>query len=90
MAASEEEGMLGGLLPFHRRIVEELIQEDGLCIMSAGMGWQKVGSHRHPFSKQVTSNASNYTFVSLHLACEFPVLETCKDEAIFTTTCFSL
>lgn len=37
-----EEAMLGKLLPFHRRIVEELIEEDGLCILSAGMGWQKV------------------------------------------------
>jgi hypothetical protein len=30
------------LLPFHRRMVEELISEDGLCILSCGMGWQRV------------------------------------------------
>lgn len=42
MASLEEETMLGNLLPFHRRIVEELIAEDGLCILSAGMGWQKI------------------------------------------------
>lgn len=42
MASIAEEEMLAGLLPFHRRIVEELIAEDGLCVMSAGMGWQKV------------------------------------------------
>lgn len=23
-------------------MVEELIREDGLCVMSAGMGWQKA------------------------------------------------
>ena len=33
---------LGSLLPFQRQIVQELIAEDGLCILSAGMGWQKV------------------------------------------------
>ena len=41
----DQEQMLGSLLPFHKRIVEELISEDGLCIMSAGMGWQKVVSY---------------------------------------------
>ena len=42
MASVAEEEMLASLLPFHRRIVEELIEEDGLCVLSAGMGWQKV------------------------------------------------
>ena len=44
MWSEVEEDMLATLLPFHRRIVEELIREDGLCILSAGMGWQKVVS----------------------------------------------
>lgn len=30
------------LLPFQRQLVLELLDEDGLCIMSAGLGWQKV------------------------------------------------
>ncbi|KAL3151984.1 hypothetical protein ABBQ32_001106 [Trebouxia sp. C0010 RCD-2024] len=30
------------LLPFQRQMVEELIGEDGMCVMSAGMGWQKA------------------------------------------------
>ena len=42
MWSEVEEDMLATLLPFHRRIVEELIKEDGLCILSSGMGWQKV------------------------------------------------
>ena len=37
-----EDLLMAHLLPFHRRMVEELINEDGLCILSAGMGWQKV------------------------------------------------
>jgi hypothetical protein len=44
MWSEVEEDMLATLLPFHRRIVEELIKEDGLCILSSGMGWQKVVS----------------------------------------------
>ena len=30
------------LLPFQRQMVEELLADDGLCIMSAGMGWYTV------------------------------------------------
>jgi len=46
MWSEVEEDMLATLLPFHRRIVEDLIKEDGLCILSSGMGWQKVVSCR--------------------------------------------
>ena len=38
----DDNSMLANLLPFQRQIVQELIAEDGLCILSAGMGWQKV------------------------------------------------
>ena len=31
------------LLDYERQMVEGLVEEDGLCIMSAGMGWQKAG-----------------------------------------------
>lgn len=41
---NDGDDMLARLLPFQRRIVEDLIEEDGLCILSAGMGWQKVVS----------------------------------------------
>ncbi|KAL0051045.1 hypothetical protein WJX82_001096 [Trebouxia sp. C0006] len=34
--------VMGSLLPFQRQMVEELIREDGMCVMSAGMGWQKA------------------------------------------------
>lgn len=33
---------MGRLLPFHRRMVQELIESDGLCVMAAGLGWQTV------------------------------------------------
>ena len=33
---------MAGLLPFHRQIVRELVSDDGLCILAAGLGWQKV------------------------------------------------
>ena len=43
----QEEGGGGSegslLLDYERHMVEGLVEEDGLCIMSAGMGWQKVG-----------------------------------------------
>ena len=31
------------LLDYERQIVQGLVEEDSLCIMSSGMGWQKVG-----------------------------------------------
>lgn len=30
------------LLSYERQLVQEMIEEDALCIMSTGMGWQKV------------------------------------------------
>ena len=41
-------GSEGGsmLLDYERQMVEGLVMEDGLCIMSSGMGWQKVGGQR--------------------------------------------
>lgn len=36
------EAVMAPLLPFQRQMVSELLDEDGLCIMSAGLGWQKV------------------------------------------------
>lgn len=44
MEAESDEIMLASLLPFQQRIARELIEEDGLCILSAGMGWQKIVS----------------------------------------------
>ena len=41
----EWEAILGSamtLLPFHREMVQQLLDEDGLCVMSAGLGWEKV------------------------------------------------
>ncbi|GAX84863.1 hypothetical protein CEUSTIGMA_g12284.t1 [Chlamydomonas eustigma] len=32
------------LLNYERQIVQDLIQEDALCVMSAGMGWQKIAA----------------------------------------------
>ena len=29
--------VMGALLPFHRRMVQELIDNDGLCVMASGM-----------------------------------------------------
>ena len=36
------EAVMAPLLPFQRQMVSELLDEDGLCVMSAGLGWQKV------------------------------------------------
>lgn len=47
------------LLPFQRQMVSELLDEDGLCVMSAGLGWQKVckllasSSVDQPFHQEV-------------------------------------
>ena len=38
-----DNSMLANLLPFQRQIVQELIAEDGLCILSAGMGVAESG-----------------------------------------------
>lgn len=59
MWSEVEEDMLATLLPFHRRIVEELIKEDGLCILSSGMGWQKVV--RLPFQCQLFTHKQSYS-----------------------------
>ena len=37
-----EESVMAPLLPFHREMVQQLLDDDGLCVMSAGLGWQKV------------------------------------------------
>ncbi|KAK9857610.1 hypothetical protein WJX84_003319 [Apatococcus fuscideae] len=36
------EDMCADLLPFQRRIIQDMIEEDGLCIMAAGLGWQRI------------------------------------------------
>jgi hypothetical protein len=38
----DRDEVMAPLLPFQRQLVSELLDEDGLCIMSAGLGWQKV------------------------------------------------
>lgn len=38
----QREAVMAPLLPFQRQMVSELLDEDGLCVMSAGLGWQKV------------------------------------------------
>ena len=76
MASVEEDDMLASLLPFHRRIVEELITEDGLCILSAGMGWQKVvrnfaiSSRSANKAGQNLINCCEVTYISKHIARE--------------------
>ena len=35
------------LLDYERQIVQGLVEEDSLCIMSSGMGWQKVRGGGH-------------------------------------------
>jgi hypothetical protein len=30
------------LLPYERQIAEELIAEDGLCVMASGLGWHRI------------------------------------------------
>ena len=30
------------LLGYEQQVVQELTDEDGLCIMAAGLGWQRV------------------------------------------------
>jgi hypothetical protein len=39
---ADRDALMAPLLPFQRQLVSELLDEDGLCIMSAGLGWQKV------------------------------------------------
>jgi hypothetical protein len=39
---AERDAVMAPLLPFQRQLVSELLGENGLCIMSAGLGWQKV------------------------------------------------
>ena len=34
--------VLAPLLPYEQQMVEQLIEEDALCIVAAGLGWQKV------------------------------------------------
>lgn len=36
------ESVMAPLLPFYREMVQELVEQDGLCVMSAGLGWQKA------------------------------------------------
>ncbi len=36
------ESAMTALLPFHREMLQQLLDEDGLCVMSAGLGWEKV------------------------------------------------
>ena len=38
----DQQATMARLLPFQRQMVEELLADDGMCIMSAGMGWQTV------------------------------------------------
>ena len=38
----DRKAMLAPLLPYEQQMVEQLIEEDALCIMAAGLGWQKV------------------------------------------------
>lgn len=38
----DQEAFMAPLLPFQRQMVSEMLDEDGLCVMSAGLGWQKA------------------------------------------------
>lgn len=42
LTPEDQQATMARLLPFQRQMVEELLADDGLCIMSAGMGWQTV------------------------------------------------
>ena len=57
-------------------MVEELLEQDGLCIMAAGLGWQKVAAvlmriqiHRRRSADLLPSNMSIIAFVSGVKAC---------------------
>ena len=39
-----EDTAMAQLLPFERQMVEELLDEDGLCVMAAGLSWQRVAA----------------------------------------------
>lgn len=36
------ESVMAPLLPFHREMVQQLLEVDGLCVMSAGLAWHKA------------------------------------------------
>ena len=42
LTQEDQQDTMARLLPFQQQMVEELLADDGLCIMSAGMGWQTV------------------------------------------------
>ena len=42
LTPEDQQATMARLLPFQQQMVEELLADDGLCIMSAGMGWQTV------------------------------------------------
>ena len=42
LTPEDQQATMARLLPFQKQMVEELLADDGLCIMSAGMGWQTV------------------------------------------------
>ena len=40
----QEDALMAQLLPFERQMVEELLAEDGLCVMAAGLSWQRIAA----------------------------------------------
>lgn len=40
----EEDAAMSQLLPFERQMVEELLADDGLCVMAAGLSWHRVAT----------------------------------------------
>lgn len=40
----QKDALMAQLLPFERQMVEELLAEDGLCVMAAGLSWQRVAA----------------------------------------------
>jgi hypothetical protein len=36
------QSVMAPLLPFHREMLQQMLEADGLCVMSSGLGWHKV------------------------------------------------
>ena len=40
----QEDALMAQLLPFEQQMVEELLAEDGLCVMAVGLSWQRIAA----------------------------------------------
>lgn len=57
-AARSWEMSTAHLLPWEHHLVRELIEEDALCVLAAGLGWQRIAAvfiRLHHYQKVRTS-----------------------------------